>query len=313
MIDIERLASEIKRRKAKKVLVQIPEGLKMSALGLLDELKKHGINTLLSTETCYGACDLKDREAKALGCDLLVHIGHSDMGVKTVVPVIYEEYRMDLNPVPLLKNNISALKPYKKICLITTLQFIDSLEKAKKFLQSAAGGKKKVFIGNPNTARYPGQILGCDFSAALPFQNMTDCFLFIGSGFFHPLGLAMKVERSVLFLDVETGKLRDMADEKRRREIIRTANVHKARDCQNFGVLVSTKQGQMNIRTAETVRTRLKKKGKHAWIVVMNELEPRKLMGMKFDCLVNCACPRLTNDSAMFRKPIINPDDVDRL
>jgi diphthamide biosynthesis enzyme Dph1/Dph2-like protein len=69
----------------------------------------------------------------------------------------------------------------------------------------------------------------------------------------------------------------------------------------------------MNIRTAETVRTILKKKGKHAWIVVMNELEPRKLMGMKFDCLVNCACPRLTNDSAMFRKPIINPDDVDRL
>lgn len=312
-MNIEKLASEIRNLGAKRVLMQVPDGLKMRALDMAKELESHGIGVMLSGETCYGACDLRDREAKALGCELLVHIGHSDMDLKTEVPVIYEEYLMDFDPVPALKRNSAALKPYKKICLVTTLQFRDSVEPAKKYLQSVPGGSKNVFVGVPKTAKYQSQILGCDFSAAEPYQRMADCFLFIGSGLFHPLGLAMKVGKPVLLLDVETGRIRDIAEEKRRYEILRIASVHRARDCWNFGILVSTKPGQMHVKTAEAVKAKLKKKGKAAWIIVMDEIDPKKLMGLKLDCLVNCACPRLTDDSAMFKRPIISPEDVDGL
>ena len=187
------------------------------------------------------------------------------------------------------------------------------LKPAKKFLESAAGGKKRVSIGSPKRAKHQGQVLGCDFSAAEIFKNIADCFLFIGSGLFHPLGLAMKLRKPVLFLDIETGKLRNMAGEKRKREIIRTANIHRASECWNFGVLVSTKQGQMHLRTAENAKKMLKKKGKNAWIIVMDEIKPEKLMGMKLDCLVNCTCPRLTDDTSQFKKPILNPEDVGKL
>jgi len=314
-MDVENLASRIKKRGAKKVLLQVPEGLKMKAIDndIVSGLEKHGIKALLSAEPCYGACDLRDSEAKDLGCKLLVHIGHSDMGIKTEVPVLYNEYRIPLDPVPLLKRHAPSLKPYRKICLVTTLQFIEALEPAKKYLQSAQGGRKKVFIGQPNRAKYPGQVLGCDFSAAEPFERLVDSFLFIGSGVFHPLGLAMKVGKPVLFLDIETRKLRDMGNEKRRQEIIHAAKVHKASESRNFGVLVSTKQGQMHAAEAEKSKKMLESKGKGACILVMDEISPNKLMGLQLDCLVNCACPRLSDDSAMFRKPIINPEDIGRL
>ncbi len=313
-MDMKNLIKKIKKTGAKRILLQVPEGLKTYALDMLvATIEKYGISVMLSAEPCYGACDLRDREAKLLGCELLVHLGHSDMGLKTRVPTIYDEYRMKFNPVPVLRKNITALKPYKKICLVTTLQFIDSLKSAKKFLESAAGGRKKIFIGNPLKAKYPGQVLGCDFSAAEPFSNMAECFLFMGSGSFHPIGLAMKVEKPVMFLDIEARKIRSMAEDKRKQEIIRAANIHKARECRGFGVLVSTKQGQMQIRTAEAVRDKLRKKGKNVWIIVMDEISPGKLMGLKLDCLVNCACPRLTDDVGQFKKPILNPEDVEKL
>ncbi|MCJ7817002.1 MAG: diphthamide biosynthesis enzyme Dph2 [Candidatus Aenigmarchaeota archaeon] len=294
------------KRKAKSVLLQLPEGLKMQALEIARTLEKSGAEILLSIETCYGACDILDRESKSLGCDLIIHVGHSEM-IKTQVPVIYEEYRIGYDPVPLLKKNLRYLENYKKICLLTTLQFISSLEPAKKFLESKG---KKVLIGKPKVAKYPGQILGCDYSAAVPG---SDCFLFLGSGKFHPLGVAMNVEKPVLFLDFETGKLENLEKEKFKLMKIRAAQMEKAKEAKNFGILVSTKPGQQNLVLAEKSKKDLEKKGKSAWILIAREFAPEKLLGLKIDCLVDCACPRLAEDISLFRKPIIRPEDIGKL
>ena len=306
MLDYGKLSQEIKKRKAKKVLLQLPEGLKMQALEIARTLEKSGAEILLSIETCYGACDILDREAKSLGCDLIIHVGHSEM-IKTQVPVIYEEYKMAYDPVPLLKKNLSYLEPYNKICLLTTLQFISSLEPAKKFLESKG---KKVLIGKPKVAKYPGQILGCDYSTAVPG---SDCFLFLGSGKFHPLGVAMNVEKPVLFLDFETEKLENLEKEKFRLMKIRAAQIEKAKEAKNFGILVSTKPGQGSLALAEKSKKDLEAKGKSAWILVAGEFTPEKLLGLKIDCLVDCACPRLAEDVSLFRKPIIKPEDIGKL
>jgi len=314
-MDAKGLASRIKKHGAKKVLVQVPEGLKMKALNtiIVDELEREGISAILSAETCYGACDLRDREAKALGCELLVHIGHSDLGLKTAVPVIYEEYMMDLDIVPLLEKNSASLKKYKKIGLVTTLQYVNALESAKNYLESKQGGNKKVVVGIPEKAKHPGQVLGCDFSAALPAEETVDCFLFIGSGIFHPLGLAMKTDKPVIFIDVETEEVRELKDERDKRLIIRSANLQRAMECRNFGVLVSTKQGQLHVKAAELVKEKLKSKGRSAWIIAMDEIKPEKLLGLDLDCLVNCACPRLTGDVSQFKKPILDTDQIEEL
>jgi len=309
MLDYSRLVQEIKKRKARRVLVQLPEGLKMQALGIALALEKSGAEILLSLETCYGACDILDREAKSLGCDLVVHFGHSQM-IKTQLPVIYEEFRMDFDPVPLLEKSLPQLNPYRKICLITTLQFLSSLEPAKKFLESQG---KSILIGRPKIAKCPGQILGCDYSAAHACEKEADCFLFMGSGRFHPLGVAMNVEKPVFFLDFESGRLENLEREKFRMMKIKTANLEKAKEAKNFGILVSTKQGQGSLALAEKAKSELEKKGKSAWILVAGEFTPEKLLGMKIDCLVDCACPRMAEDSQLFRKPIIRAEDVQRI
>ncbi|MCX6814339.1 MAG: diphthamide biosynthesis enzyme Dph2 [Candidatus Aenigmarchaeota archaeon] len=309
MLDYGKLSQEIKKRKAKSVLLQLPEGLKMQALEIARTLEKSGAEILLSIETCYGACDILDREAKSLGCDLIIHVGHSEM-IKTQVPVIYEEYRMDYDPVPLLEKNLRSLENYGKICLLTTLQFISSLEPAKKFLESKG---KKVLIGKPKVAKYPGQILGCDYSTAKACEKEADCFLFLGSGKFHPLGVAINVENPVLFLDFETGKLENLEKEKFRLMKIRAAQLEKAKEAKNFGILVSTKPGQGSLALAEKAKKELESKGKNAWILVAGEFTPEKILGLKLECLVDCACPRLAEDISLFKKPIIRPEYIDSL
>jgi len=311
MLDLNAALKKLRELKAGKILLQAPEGLKQRVQEFAESLEKSGIEVLISCDPCYGACDIRDQEAKLLGCDALLHVGHTQFSpLKPAVPVIYDEYRVEADPNPLLKKNLEKLKPYRTISILTTLQYLSALPKAKKFLDSAG---KEILLGSPSKAKHQGQILGCDYSAALPFEGMADCFLVIGTGLFHSLGLSMRTEKPVLLLDLERGELKDLKSEKLRLQKIRAAHVAKAHDSDNFGILLSTKPGQLKRKTAERVKKQLESKGKKAWILVMDEISPSKILGLKLDCLVNCACPRLREDSSLFKKPIIEPDDVKRL
>lgn len=307
-MNLESILRKVKTRKARRVFIQVPEGLKMKVLELAELLEKQGIRVFISLETCYGACDLREQEARRVRADLILHLGHSDMGMKSRVPVMYEEWRMDFDPVPLLKGNLQRLKGYRKIGLVTTLQFVDSLKKAKKFLESRG---KTIKIGRPSRAKYPGQVLGCDYSAAKPLEGLVDCFLFLGSGRFHPLGLGFAVEKPVLFLDFEKGKLEDLDQEIQKLKMARASRREWAKTCRTFGVLVSVKPGQFELKTAERVKRELEAGGKKAYILVFDEINPDKLLGLRLDCLVNCACPRLTEDFESFGKIILEPGDLD--
>ena len=87
--DTKRILNELKRRRTRKLFLQIPEGLKTIVQDFASILEENDIRVFISADPCYGACDLKDYEAKQLGCDLLLHVGHSDFGLKTRLPVIY--------------------------------------------------------------------------------------------------------------------------------------------------------------------------------------------------------------------------------
>ncbi|MBI4175982.1 MAG: diphthamide biosynthesis enzyme Dph2, partial [Candidatus Aenigmarchaeota archaeon] len=274
-----------------------------------EELEGHGLVAYISCDPCYGACDLRDAEAERLGCDALLHVGHTDFGVKARLPVVYDEYPIEVDFVPLLEKHIAELRKYKSITLVTTLQFLPSLSPAKQYLESNG---IEAFIDKPKVyARQEGQILGCDPTAAL--SASADCILYLGSGMFHPLGVAIRTEKPVLSIDAESGKLVDVQKEKMRLEKIRYASIEKAREAKYFGILISTKPGQLYFNAAEKLKEKLESLGKHAWMIVADEIRPEKLMGMKLDCLVNCACPRLREDTALFRKPILNPEDVWKL
>jgi len=295
------ILSLLARRKTRKVFIQVPEGLKTGVQNLADFLEKNGISTIISVEPCFGACDLRDRESRALGCDVLLHIGHADMKLKSEIPVVYYEYFIDYDFIPLVKLLMKQIK-FRKICLVSTVQFTRSAESAKKFLE-----KNGFFV------RIGMPILGCDVSNAKKFEKMVECYLFIGSGRFHPLGLQEKTEKPVLFLDIEKRTLEDLSKEKPKMEIKRRMRIEKAKYAKSFGIMVSTKPGQLRMKHAEEIKRKLEKSGKKAYILAADQFTPEKLLGLKIDVLIDTACPRLAEDSEQFKNMILDYEEVGEL
>jgi 2-(3-amino-3-carboxypropyl)histidine synthase len=299
---------KLKALKAERVFVQFPEGLKPRIQKIAKQLEREGFEVFLFMEPVFGACDIRDWEAGVLGCDAILHIGHSDMALQSELPVVFDEYRIKID-INRLEKELKKIK-YRKIGLLTTLQFIDSLDEVERILKAEG---REVYTGKPKKARYPGQVLGCDYSAALSVEKEVDCFLFFGSGRFHPLGLLLKTEKPVLFLDIERGRMTDLDGERDKLRIKKGLLVEKARGCKNFGILVSVKKGQLALKKAEKLKRVLEGKGKKAYILVFDRITPEKLLGLEIDCLVNTACPRLSEDQKMFRKPILDAGDAGEL
>lgn len=302
MGNLEELVEKIKAAGAKRVFVQLPEGLLTGSRELEEKLE--GIETFISLEPCYGSCDLRDCEALRLGCDLIVNVGHSDFGLRSRVPVLYYEWRVDWDPVPVLEKILDNLP--EKICLVSTVNFLDTLEKAGKFLESHG---KKCYTETGSKTKHPGQILGCDVSAALKLEKKVDAFLFLGSGVFHPLGMALRTSKPVFSLNADKNSLEQVDAEKflRQREVAKGL----AGDCKTFGILVSTKPGQLHAEEALRIKKKLESQGRKAFIFTMDCITPEKLEGLGMDCYVNCACPRIAIENrTSFRKPILNPEEI---
>jgi 2-(3-amino-3-carboxypropyl)histidine synthase len=281
-------------------ILQVPDGLKRKVLKIADDMG----DVLIDCESCFGACDLPIQEAKALGCDRIVHYGHSKM-IDAGIPVDYFEIREDYDPTKVLGKEFTKIKE-KRIGLVSTLQFLGSLDKAKKFLE-LKGKTARIGKGKFN----PGQILGCDISSALSIEREVDAFLFIGSGKFHPLGIALKANKPVYFLDVEKNEITDVESTKQRFLKQRYATIALAKDAKKFGILVSVKPGQLNLKLAKEIKNKLEGKGKKAYVLIFNEIKPEKLEGLDLDCYINTACPRIAiEDRTNFKKPILNPDEI---
>lgn len=77
-IDYEKMIKSIKDQDAKKVMVQLPDGLKNKALEILETIEKETDATVLFwSGSNFGACDLPVGLEK-LGVDLLIHLGHTE-------------------------------------------------------------------------------------------------------------------------------------------------------------------------------------------------------------------------------------------
>ena len=282
-----------KRSKHKsKILLQIPEGLKYNAIEIIDNLKRLGHDVVLSAEPCYGACDIKDYEAKKMGCDLILHLGHKKFykKFKTIVPVIYFPIKLSVKYNPAELKKIS----YKKIGLISTIQHVETLKDISRDLKNI--GKSSV-IG--------GEILGCYTKNASKIEKNVDCFLFVGSGEFHASGLV--TEKPVYIFDLEKNKVR-LINKMKRLKILH-ANLAKLDDAKKVGILISTKKGQFfDLNRIEKLKNRLKKMNKKAYVLVMDNITNEKLTGLKIDYFINTACPRIVEN--VFDKPVINARDL---
>jgi diphthamide biosynthesis enzyme Dph1/Dph2-like protein len=80
-LELAKVVSEIKRRQAKKVLIQLGEGLKPRAIEIQEhiqkEMKQDAPEIFFWLNSCYGKCDIPEiLESKNNDIDLLIQFGH---------------------------------------------------------------------------------------------------------------------------------------------------------------------------------------------------------------------------------------------
>ncbi|KAJ2803237.1 Diphthamide biosynthesis protein 1, partial [Coemansia furcata] len=76
--EIHKTIWQIRRLSAQRVAVQFPEGLMIFACTIADILETFGgVEVVIMGDVTYGACCVDDFTAVALGCDFMVHYGHS--------------------------------------------------------------------------------------------------------------------------------------------------------------------------------------------------------------------------------------------
>ncbi|KAJ8698033.1 Diphthamide biosynthesis protein 1 [Pleurotus ostreatus] len=76
--EIHKTIHHVRKNNAKIVGLQMPEGLQMFACTISDIIERFtDALTVIMGDVTYGACCVDDYTAVALGCDMLVHYGHS--------------------------------------------------------------------------------------------------------------------------------------------------------------------------------------------------------------------------------------------
>jgi len=76
-LEINKIITEIEKKKAKTVCLQLPDGLKPKAEEIQKKIeKKTNAQVIIWGGSNYGSCDLP-LEVKRLGVDLLIHFSHA--------------------------------------------------------------------------------------------------------------------------------------------------------------------------------------------------------------------------------------------
>lgn len=159
---------------------------------------------------------------------------------------------------------------------------------------------------------YPGQVLGCDFSAARSVAKDVEAFLVLSSGRFHAVGVYLSTGKRTYALDPISGSVEDVSDYGERLLRQRFGAIAKAEEADEFGILVGLKPGQTRIRLALYCLEVIKSAGKRGYLISADILSGQTLRAFDVDVYVNTACPRIAiEDWRLFHKPVITPIELE--
>jgi 2-(3-amino-3-carboxypropyl)histidine synthase len=300
----ERIKQEITKLDAKRVLIQMPEGLKPDAPKIAKIVEKCGALAIISADPCYGACDIAIGEAEGLGVDLIVHFGHSKMVKHDPVPTIYVEARATVTLDKAVEQSLPLLSSYTSIGLATSVQHLQTLNIAREILTRAG---KTVIVGDTGQIAYPGQVSGCNYSNAKSIANKVEAFLFIGGGMFHALGIALSTSKPTFIADPYDNRAYPINVEAQKILKQRFAIIQEAKNAKQLGIFIGLKPGQKHLDTAVHMKELAEKNGKAAYLLAAREINPETLLEFpSIDAYVNTACPRVSLEATgKFQKPVL--------
>lgn len=308
--EIPKTIHRIRSLDAKRIALQMPEGLLMFATTISDILTQFcpGSETLIMGDVTYGACCIDDFTARALGCDLLVHYAHSCLipVSTTKIPTLYVFVDITIDTKHLIATLSRNISPGKTIAMVSTIQFSNTLHVVKPALEAEG---LKVII--PQVAPLSkGEILGCTAPKLSGSDHVVDIILYLGDGRFH-LEAAMIANPSIPAYRYDPYSRRLTREEYSHDEMLdsRSSAISQAKTAKKWGLILGALGRQGNPHTLTLIENHLNKQGIPFVNLLLSEIFPGKLaMFEDVECWVQIACPRLSIDwGHAFARPLLTP------
>ncbi|EQD51458.1 Diphthamide synthesis, DHP1 [mine drainage metagenome] len=302
------LFAAVRDARPSRVVLQVPAGLVRNAHELAERIRAEGgAPVILATRPCFGACDFPSPD-EAPRTDLAIVLGHAPIpNVPLPRRTFFVEMRDPGGDPDALAATVAAAGVPHRLGLVASVQHLDLVPRLETAL--VARGYEVAIASGDRRLYYPAQALGCNYTGAEAVVDRVDAFLFLGTGRFHPVGLAFAVDRPVWALDPLQGQLEPPLDRARmiaRRQL----TVAAARDAQRWGILVSSFAGQNRSATALALQARARAAGREAELLYFDRLDPRDLEGRAFEAYVNTACPRIAlDDGPSYARPVLTPPE----
>ena len=317
--EIPKTIQRINNLNATHIALQMPEGLLLYATVLSDVLQRLAPSleqVSILGDVTYGACCVDDLGAQALGCQLLVHYGHSCLVPiqHTVIPCLYVfvEITIDVpHLVECLDLTLSKNETRPFVYLLGTIQFRHSLTEAQQLLIEK-GYETNIPQAKPLS---PGEVLGCT-SPVLAGDKANAVVLFVADGRFHLESTLISNPQIPLFYryDPYAKALTDESYDHDKMKSIRYQAIERAKSANVFGILLGTLGRQGNPAILSKIQKQLRSKGKKSFVMLVSEITPAKLalFDNKIDAWIQVACPRLSVDWGHFlsKQPVLNPYEL---
>ncbi|KAF5576242.1 diphthamide biosynthesis 1 [Fusarium pseudoanthophilum] len=307
--EIPKTIHRIQTSNAKRVALQMPEGLLLFATTISDILAQFcpGVETLIMGDVTYGACCIDDYTARALGCDLLVHYAHSCLIPVdvTTIKTLYVFVDISIDATHLLASLERNFASGKTIAVVGTIQFNATIHGVKSSLER---GGFRVLV--PQIAPLSkGEILGCT-SPRLKDDDNIDLILYLGDGRFHLESIMIHNPSIPAYrYDPYSRKLTREAYGHDEMQSLRRTAIHSARTARKWGLILGALGRQGNPHTLGLIEKELKARGIPIVHLLLSEIFPGKLALMSdVECWVQVACPRLSIDwGYAFPRPLLTP------
>lgn len=307
--EVHKTVAALRAAGARRVALQLPEGLLMFSCVLADILETFtGAETLVMGDVTYGACCVDDLSAAALGCDFMVHYGHSclvpiDVTSNNGVRMLYVFVDIAFDVQHLVDTVKHNFKPSVRLAILGTIQFAPGITAAKAALATYFEQPPLVPQAKPLS---PGEVLGCTSPSLVGY----DAYVFVADGRFHLESTmianpGLPAYRYDPYPKVLTRESYDTP----RMQAVRKREIDRATTATRFGVILGTLGRQGNPVVLRRLEAALAAKGKTWFVMLLSEVFPAKLeLFHEVDAWIQIACPRLSIDwGSAFAKPLLSP------
>ena len=313
-----------------RLALQFPEGLLLYATTLADIFKVFVPSikdVVILGDVTYGACCVDDYAATALGCDFLVHYGHSCLvpvsmtTCKTLyvfVDILFDEEHL----VQSIRKNFPNRTD--KIALAGTIQFASAIGKVRETLRPFY----ECFDVGRTKPLSPGEVLGCtapslgdgEVMGARSGDSMGeegkkahDAIVFVADGRFHleAMMIANPNVPAYRYDPYERVLTREYYDHVGMQNV-RKGMILRAKKAKKFGLILGTLGRQGNPAVLARLERLFESRNKETVVFLISEISPERIASLSenggIDAFVQVVCPRLSIDwGEAFIVPVLTP------